>query len=125
MGGFHILMSFIDSIGYKIGGFGLEEVLTEVYAENSILHIISGKAYARAVRGYILVDSTLNNMLIVEVMSSLEPEHIAELKKVFQDFPKWGRADKDFCETLAELAKQLDTKKEQLKNINRTARLWI
>ena len=108
-----------------MGGFGLEEVLTEVYAENSILHIISGKAYARAVRGYILVDSTLNNMLIEEVMSSLEPEHIADLKKVFQDFPKWGRADKDFCEALAELTKQLDTKKEQLKNINRTARLWI
>ena len=71
-----------------MGGSGLEEVLTEVYAENSILHIISGKAYARAVRGYILNDSTLNNMLIEEVISSLEPEHIADLKKAFQDFPK-------------------------------------
>ena len=47
---FHVLMSFIDSIGYMIGVSGLEEVLTEVYAKNSVLHMLSGKAYARAVR---------------------------------------------------------------------------
>ena len=43
-------MSFIDSIGYMMGVSGLEEVLTEVYAKNSVLHMLSGKAYARAVR---------------------------------------------------------------------------
>ena len=88
MGGFHTLMSFIGSIGYVMGESGLEEVLTEVYAAKSVLHMLSGKAYAKAVRIYILVDSLLNNMLIEKVMSSLEPEHIANLKKAFQDFPK-------------------------------------
>ena len=87
--------------------------------------MLSGKAYARAVRGHILVDSALKNMLIKEVMPSLEPEHIANLKKAFQDFPKGGHAEKDCSEALAELAKQLDNKKEQLKNGNQTARLWI
>ena len=47
--GFHTLMSVIDSIGYVMGGSGLEDVLTEIYAENSILHMLSGKAYARVV----------------------------------------------------------------------------
>ena len=74
-------MSFIDSIGYVIGRNGLKEVLTEVYAENSDLHMLSGKAYPRVVRGYILVDSTLNNMLVEELIPSVEPEHIASLKK--------------------------------------------
>ena len=58
-------------------------------------------------------------------MPSLEPQHIANLKKPFQDFPKGGRVKKDCSEALAELAKQLDNKKEQLKNTNRTARLWV
>ena len=50
-------MSVIGSIGYVMGSSGIEEVLTDVYAENSVLHMLSGKAYARAVTGYILIDS--------------------------------------------------------------------
>ena len=115
-GGFHTLMSFIRNIGYMMGGSGLEEVLTEVYAENLVLHMLSGKAYARAVRGYILVDSVLNNMFIEEVMPVLEPEHLANLKKAFQSFPKRDRVEKDCSVALAEPAKQLDSKKEQLKS---------
>ena len=71
-----------------MGESGSEEVLTEVSAGNSVLHMLSGKAYTRAARGYILVNS-------------------------------------DCSEALVELAKQLDTKKEQLKNSSQTARLWI
>ena len=50
-------MSVIGSIGYVMGSSGIEEVLTDVYAENSVLHVLSGNAYARAVTGYILIDS--------------------------------------------------------------------
>ena len=35
-------------------GSSLEEVLTEVYVENSVLHMFFGKAYARAVRACLL-----------------------------------------------------------------------
>ena len=42
-------------------------------------------------------------------MPSLEPEHIADLKKAFQGFPKGSRVEKDCSEAVAELAKQLDT----------------
>ena len=125
LGGFHTLMSFIGSVVHVMGGSGLEEVLTEICAENSVLHMLSGKAYARAVRGYILFDLALNNMLIEDVMLSLEPEHTVNLKKTFQRFPKGSSAEKGCSEALAEFAKQLDDKKEQLKNINRIARLWI
>ena len=49
-------------------------------------------------------------MLIEEVMPSLESEYIADLK-VFQDFPKGGRSEKNCSEAVAELAKELDNKK--------------
>ena len=96
-------MSFIGSIGYMMGGSGLEEVLTQAYTKNSVSHMLSGKAYARAVRGYILVDSALNNMLIEEVIQSLAPENTAILKKAFEDFPSGGDAEKDCSEAVTRL----------------------
>ena len=76
LGGFHTLMSFIGSIGYMMSGSGLEEALGQVYAENTVPHMMSGKAYARAVRGYTLLDSALNNILIKEVIPT--PDDDAE-----------------------------------------------
>ena len=38
---------------------GLKEVLELICAENAVTQILSGKAYARAIRGHFLVDTTL------------------------------------------------------------------
>ena len=85
-GGFHTLVSFIGRIGYVMGGSGLEEVLTEVYTENSVFHMFSGKAYARAVRGYILVDSDLNKMLTEEHFCTNYDGLQASLLETFASF---------------------------------------
>ena len=55
LGGFHLLMSFLGSIGCLMSGSGIEELLEQVYASNVIHHIVSGKAYARALRGHMLI----------------------------------------------------------------------
>ena len=52
-------------------GSGLKEILGEVYGDNAVIHMLSGKAYSRAVRGHLLVDYVLNNMLI-EMMDDFE-----------------------------------------------------
>ena len=49
LGGFHTLMSFMGSIGYIMGGSGIKEVLSLIYAENTV-DILSGHAYARAIQ---------------------------------------------------------------------------
>ena len=51
-GGFHTLMGFLGSIGTLMKATGLEDLLSEVYAENSVVHMISGKAIARAIRAH-------------------------------------------------------------------------
>ena len=38
-------------------------MLSVVFADNSVIHMLSGKAVARAVRGRMLVDAALNIML--------------------------------------------------------------
>ena len=63
LGGFHTLMSFLGSIGHLMDGSGLNDILEVAYAPNAVGHMLSGKAYSRAVRGHFLVDAALNALL--------------------------------------------------------------
>lgn len=65
-------MSFLGSIGYLMTGTGLHECLETVYASNSVIHMLSGKAIQRAVRGHFLVDSALH-ALITEKAETIIP----------------------------------------------------
>lgn len=81
LGGFHIEMSFLGCIGHLMAGSGLQELLELVYAKNAVIHMLSGKAVSRAIRGHFLVDGALNAMLAsktfnvpLPVKSTAEPE---------------------------------------------------
>ena len=64
LGGFQTLMSFLGSVGMLMKGSGIEDLFAEVYAENSIPHIMSGKAIARSLRAHLSVQSALMTLLI-------------------------------------------------------------
>ena len=66
LGGLHVEMSFLGSIGHLMAGSGLQEVLQVAYAENAVKHMLSGKAIARAIRGHLLVYAALNAMLMAK-----------------------------------------------------------
>ena len=88
LGGFHTLMSFLGSVGDMMAGSGIEDLLALVYAENSVSHVMSGKAFARALRAHFLVDSCLNNLLLDEIRKKAEgkpeyEEHIDCLRLVY------------------------------------------
>jgi hypothetical protein len=57
LGGYHTVMSFLGAIGKTMKGSGLEELMAEVYAENSVEHMLSGKAVSRALRAHFLIES--------------------------------------------------------------------
>ncbi len=67
LGGFHTLMSFLGSIGHIMDGSGLQEILEIVFAKDSVPHLLSVKAYARAVRAHTVLSSALINLLLEEV----------------------------------------------------------
>ena len=52
LGGFHMMMSFLGSIQNLMKGSGIENLLIEVYAENTVNHIMSGKAVSGALRAF-------------------------------------------------------------------------
>ena len=67
LGGFHTFMSFLGSVGKVMMGSGLEELFEEVYSEDTVKHMISGKAYARSLRAHLMTQSALVEHL-VEIM---------------------------------------------------------
>lgn len=74
LGGFHMLMSFLGSIGHLMKGSGLEDVMGLLFGPNTVEHILNGKAYARAVRGHFLVYKALSDLLLdyLKCQKSLE-----------------------------------------------------
>ena len=64
LGGFHLMMSYVGSLGCLMKGSGLQEALQTVYASNTVEHIVSGKAIGRALRGHFLIESALESKLI-------------------------------------------------------------
>lgn len=69
LGGFHMKMSFLGTIGHIMSGTGLDVALAQVYAENTVIHMLSGKAYARAIRGLFMVDSALNSIIMDDILN--------------------------------------------------------
>ena len=59
-------MSFLGCIGYLMAGSGLQEVLELIYASNAVVHMLSGKAIARAVWAHLIVDAALNALVLAK-----------------------------------------------------------
>ena len=63
LGEFHSLMSLLGRIGHSIEDSGLEYVLGQVYAPNTVKHMMCGKAYSKAIRSHFLVSSAHHTIL--------------------------------------------------------------
>lgn len=68
LGSFHMLMNFIGSIGKVMAGSGLEEVLEQCYGPSTVVQMLSGRAFARALRGYFLVAAGLEVLLLQQML---------------------------------------------------------
>ena len=64
IGGFHLTMSYMGSLGFIMAGSGLESMWETVYAPNSIPHMQTGHAYARALRAHILSAAVITSLLL-------------------------------------------------------------
>ena len=58
------VMSFLGSVGNMMKGSGLEELFAEVYAGHSVIHMISGKAFSRALHAHFLTESALMTLIL-------------------------------------------------------------
>ena len=86
LGGFHTMMNGLGAAGYIMAGSGYEELPEEIFAKNTIQHIMSGKSYDRALRASILTFAAINHLTaaaafnVTPPLKSKEgnPDHLSE-----------------------------------------------
>ena len=69
LGGLHTEMSFLGCIGHLMASSGLQEMLESIYAPNAVVHMLNGKAIARAVCAHFIVDAALNALKLKSVLN--------------------------------------------------------
>ena len=121
LGGFHTLLSYLMCIGHIMAGTGLQEVLSLIYAPNSMQVILHGHAYSRAIRAHFLVHFALMRILLRAV--ELNVDQLSELQNFAENFPTL----QEICESPI-----LQSLKEKIQNIlisasegSKTAKLWV
>ena len=120
LGGFHLLMSFLGSIGMLMNGSGLDDILELIYAPNVISHIQSGKAYSRAIRGHMLISAALLKIIFEDIVQT-EAISISDLEALAEI------ESKDDIEKIVHISKRIDDAVAQwLEDMSeyRTARYW-
>ena len=137
LGGFHMLMSFLGSVGNMMAGSGLEEMFEQCYATNVIPHLMSGKAISRALRAHFMVESALEIKLL-EVLTERDKQEDSRVDVMSRE--DWSETQDLFnrcllmeaslteienSEVLGKLHLELETVKEKLSAESRTSKLWI
>ena len=97
LGGFHLLMSFMGSIGSLMKSSGLEDAIEQIYAKNTVPHIISGKAISRAIRAHFLVESALVSKLMTPLVAPGVNKVSVEELKADLDLIMTGFDEKQSC----------------------------
>ena len=117
-------MSYLGAIGKVMKGSGIEELFNEVYAENTVEHIISGKAVSRALRAHLLAESAFISILFEDT----EAVNIAEVYEFVSILEKKSLEETEtFCQTpeVREIGAALEKRMQELRERSRTAKLWL
>ncbi|KAJ8869862.1 hypothetical protein PR048_028871 [Dryococelus australis] len=64
---FYLLMSYLWCIGYLMGGSGVKKLFSTIYAQLSVYKMLQGHDFAGAVRGHLLVQTTLSNIIFSQL----------------------------------------------------------
>ena len=83
LGGFHQLMSFLDSMGKAMEVSRLGAALEIAYTPVTVSHMFSRKAYARGIPGHLLCVSAVQLILLKEFWDSLNSDQQNELKNMY------------------------------------------
>lgn len=124
LGGFHTLMSYLGSIGFIMSGSCLADVLAVCYAKCSIVKMLNGHAYARAVRGHNLVYLSLCKLILAEI--NFAPSETAFLQTFAnQIFEQNSFCDLELSVPLTSIAQKFLDKMKEIEKRGKTAKLWI
>jgi len=123
LGGFHLLMSYLGSIGYIMADSGLKEIMSVIFAPNSVDKILLGHAYSRAVRAHTLIQITLSQIIFKEI--SFTDKQKEQYKVHLDNFNEELFENIESSKIVEELKLLFEEKIVELKNRGPTAKLWL
>ena len=128
LGGFHLTMSFLGSMGEVMKGSGLSEALGTIYGTNTVVHIMSGKAIAQAIRGHFLIEAALVTKLLSKVEASTLQQItdiLPDIEQALQNSYEDGLIELESSKIFNQASSQLSHIKQSLSEISRTAKLCV
>ncbi len=147
LGGFHTEMSFLGSIGHLMDSSGLQEMLESIYAPNAVVHMLSGKAIARAVRGHFIIDAALNALILhsgfnaplpcqpmshssdneADVEAPTKNQDVDEALTLYEKLMGGEISAEEVCSSsvLERIKNSLKNHSESQKKSSRTSALWV
>ena len=82
-------MNFMGGIGKMMKGSGLEESLENVYGENAVQDMMSGKAVSRALQGHFLIEAVVMNKLVSNFLpQKLKGNELAKNVEIGDNYEK-------------------------------------
>ncbi|GBL62065.1 hypothetical protein AVEN_180581-1 [Araneus ventricosus] len=124
--GFPLLSSFFGAFGYIMKGSGIKEVLSLIYAPNSLDKMLTVYAYARAVRAHTLLHLTLATIISKELV--IDDDMDANLQNTIEDVKNntISYTDIENCDEKTEaLLYQCNKKLKQYEGRGSIGKLWI
>ena len=122
------MMSFMGSISVLMKGSGLGGLFAEVYSENTVGHIFTGKAVSRALRAHFLADASLTSLLLETVFEegSLDKDCLMlQLKETIKSNKKEEIEGFFESSSFRKLDNTMAIVKSQLAEKSSTPKLWI
>ncbi|KAK6192248.1 hypothetical protein SNE40_003750 [Patella caerulea] len=129
LGPFHTMMSAVGSIFDVMKGSGIEDALLCIYGATTIVHVMSGKAIAKALRFLNLLNAALTFKLIQTIPESKYDK--IHLEHVLEDIYKRSEVSTDYLDKIQdssyvnEFDSQLRCTRQELSLKSRTAKLWL
>ena len=110
-------------------GTGIKNILETVYGENAVVHMMTGKAVQRALRGHLLVDKCLHSQLITDIAKD-DPEIQTLLDQAEELYSsllseETTLGDAACSEVLIQLETVTEKKKSELAQTSKTSQLWL
>jgi hypothetical protein len=129
LGSFHTLMNLLGAIGTLMEGTGLEGILEVIYGENAVVHMLSGKAVARAVRGHLLVDNCLHQLLVQSILDD-NPDLTLLIDETEDMYSRLLRGETTLetvvsSSAVNRISELLDKKKTEVSGQSKTSKLWV
>ena len=129
LGCFHTFMNLLGAIGTLMKGTGLTNILESVYGENTVVHMMTGKAVQRAFRGHLLTDKCLNHLIVSETLEA-NPEFaslVEESEEIYSSLIAGETTLEDVAlsDTLATVQQEVNKVKMELQSSSKTSQLWL